>query len=116
MYQLSDPAIKAILKEWRPKEYHPPHTDVQEWIFSIESLCNVYGIPDVQRLQCATGFIKKELSIELRKVLAEARGRFGPIRWDQFKAFLVAFDRKIRLVATKLLLTWIPQRISERNG
>jgi len=105
MNQLSDPAIKAILKEWRPKEYYPPHTDVQDWIHSIESLCNVYGIPDVQRLQCAVGFIKEELSIELRRVLVEARERFGLVDWTQFKAFLVAFDRKIRLAATKIPLT-----------
>jgi len=113
MYQLSDPAIKAILRAWSPQEYYPPYTDVQEWTHSIESLCNEYGIPDIQRRQCAMGFIKEGLSTELRKVLAEAP---GSTYWNQFKAFLVAFDSKIQLVTTKLPLTWTSQGISERNG
>ena len=94
MYQLTDPAIEAILKEWRPQKYYPPYTDVQEWIHSIESLCTMYGVPDAQQLQCAIRFIKEELGTELRKVLADARVGFELLHWNQFKSFLVAFDRK----------------------
>lgn len=86
MYQLSDLAIKAILKEWRLKTYCPPYTDVKEWIRSIESYCNLYGIPDVQWLQCADNFINNEL----RRALA----MFGPLSWNQFKAVLIPIDRK----------------------
>lgn len=90
MYQLSELAIKAILKEWHPREYRPPYTDVQQWIESIESLCNQYGIPDIQRLQCAVGFIKKGL----RQALVDVAERFGIVHWNQFKGFLVIFDGK----------------------
>jgi len=104
MYQLPDPAIKAILKEWHPQEYYPPYTDAREWIDSIESLCNIYGIPDAQRLQCAVGFIKKELSTELRRVLEEAREWLSePVHWSQFKSFLVVFDRKWDLITIEPL-------------
>ena len=94
MHRLSDLALKAILKEWHPQEYDPPHTDVRGWIHSIESLCDTYGISDTQRPQCVTGFVKVELRTELRKVLVEARAKFGPVHWDQFKTFIVAFDRE----------------------
>jgi len=117
MYQLSDPAIKAILKEWHPKEYYPPYTDAGEWIDSIESLCNIYGIPNAQRLQCALGFTKKELSTELRKALDEAREWLGgPVNWTQFKSFLVVFDRRWDLVTIELSVTQILQRSSGSNG
>lgn len=92
MYQLSDPALEAILKEWHPEEYDPPNTNIREWIRSLESLCDTYGIPDLQRPQCAAGFIKDELSAELLKVLIDARTKFGPVYWDRFKCFMVAFD------------------------
>ena len=93
-YQLTDLAIEAILKDWHPQNYSPPYTDIHDWIHSIESLCELYGIPNVQRLECALRFIKEELSTELRNVLREARERFGPVYWDQFKNFLVIFDRE----------------------
>ena len=105
MHQLSDLALKAILKEWDPQEYDPPYTDVQEWIRSIDSLCDTYGIPDVQRPQCATDFIKNELRAELRKVLARALEQFGSVHWDQFKIFMVAFDSKRDSVVVELPLT-----------
>ena len=96
MHQLSDLALEAILdsEEFDSQEYDPPHTDVQEWICSIESLCDTYGIPDVQRPQCATYFAEDEISIELDDVLAKARQKFGPVHWDPFKNFMVAFDRE----------------------
>ena len=93
MYQLPDPAIEAILKEWDLQEYDPPKTDIREWTRIIESLCDTYGIPDTQRPQCATRFIKKELRDELENVLRDARGQFGPVRWPQFENFMVALDR-----------------------
>ena len=93
MYQLPDPAIEAILKEWDPKEYDPPNTDVREWIHTIESLCDTYGIPDTQRPQCATRFIKKELRAKLENVLKGPRTRLGPVCWMQFANFMVALDR-----------------------
>lgn len=92
MSQLSDLAIKAILKEWRPQTYWPPHTDVTEWIRSIESLCNLYGIPDSQRLRCAVTFVKKDIGADLQKVLEDAG--FVPLHWNLFRSFLVYFDRK----------------------
>jgi len=94
MHQLSDLALGAILKEWDTPEYDPPNTDIQEWTISIESLCNTYGIPDTQRPQCATRFIKSELRTELENVMREARARFGPIHWAQFANFMAEFDRK----------------------
>ena len=94
MPQLSDLALKTILEEWHPQQYDPPHTDITEWIRSIESLCDTYGIPDVQRPQCAAEFIKDELRAELLNVLRDARARFGSVHWDRFKNFMVAFDRE----------------------
>lgn len=88
MYQLSEPAIKAILKAWHPQKYRPPFTDVEKWIDSIESLCNEYGIPDGQRLRCAVNFVKEGL----RQALLEVGEKFGAVNWNQFKLLLVAFD------------------------
>ena len=93
MHQLSDLALEAILKEFDPQEYNPPHTDVREWTGSIELLCDTYGIPDVQRPQCAATFVKGELGTELRAVLEKARVELGPVHWDRFKIFMVEFDR-----------------------
>ena len=93
-YQLTDLTIEAILKDWHPQNYYPPYTDIHDWIHSIESLCELYGIPNVQRLECALRFIKEELSAELRNVLAGVQERVGPVCWDQFKGFLVVFDRE----------------------
>ena len=98
MYRLSDPAIEAILKEWNPQEYYPPNTDILEWNRTVGSLCDTYGIPDTQRPQCATRFIKSELRIELEQVLGDARTKFGPVRWPQFASFMVICDRKWDLV------------------
>jgi len=94
MHQLSDLALEAILKEWDTPEYDPPNTDIREWTHSIESLCDIYGIPDNQRPQCAAKFIEGELRTELGGVFREARDRFGPIHWAQFANFMAAFDRK----------------------
>ena len=94
MYQLSDQAIEAILKEWRPPVYDPPNTDIQEWIRTVGTLSDTYGIPDAQRAQCAVKFMKSELRAELEKVLGDARARFGSVRWAQFTTFMVAFDRE----------------------
>ena len=94
MHQLSDLALEAILKEWKPKDYDPPNTDVQQWILAIESLCDTYGIPDTQRPQCAVKFMKGELRTGLEDVLRNARATFGPTHWAQFTNFLTAFDRK----------------------
>ena len=94
MYQLPEIALEAILREWHPQKYDPLHTDIREWIHAMDSLCNVYGIPDTQRPQCAVRFINGELRTELLKVLADARARFGPVQWEQFKNFMVAFDRE----------------------
>lgn len=105
MYQLPDLALEAILKEWHPQQYDPPHSDVREWVNSIESLCDTYGVPDVQRPQCATGFIKDELSAELLKLLMEARAKFGSVHWVQFKNFMVAFDSESDLIAAERLST-----------
>lgn len=88
MNQLAEPAIKAILREWHPKMYRPPYTDVDKWTDSIESLCNLYGIPHVQRLRCAMGFIAEGA----RQALEEVAESLGAIYWDQFKALLAAFD------------------------
>ena len=99
MYLLTDLALEAILKEWHPQEYDPPHTDVREWIHSIDSLCDTYGVPDVQRPQCAVAFVKEQLRVELLKVLAGAREKFGPVHWDQFENFMVAFDRERNSIA-----------------
>jgi len=38
--------------------------------------------------------LKDELRTKLEDVLANARARFGPIHWAQFKIFMTAFDRK----------------------
>ena len=94
MYQLSDQAIEAILKEWHPPEYDPPNTDIQEWNLAVETLCDTYGIPDTQRAQCAVKFIKSGLRTELENVLRDARARFGSVRWARFANFMVAFDRE----------------------
>ena len=94
MYQLTDLALEAILKEFHPQEYDPPNTDVREWTRSIELLCDTYGIPDVQRPQCAANFVKGELGTELGTVLARARVEYGSVHWDRFKIFMVEFDRE----------------------
>ena len=93
-YRLTDLALNVILKEFHPQEYDPPHAGVREWVNSIESLCDIYGIPDVQRSQCAAGFIKDEFRTELLNMLEDARWKFGPVEWDQFKSFIVVFDRE----------------------
>ena len=111
MYQLSNPAIEAILKEWHPQSYNPPHTSVQEWIRTIESLCDTYGIPDTQRPQCATRFIRSGLRTELEDVLRDARTQFGPVHWAQFVNFMVALDRKQdRSTIAELLLKYLLQK------
>ena len=94
MAHISDLALEAILNEWHPQEYDPPHTDIREWTHSLETLCDTYGIPDTQRPQCATAFVKDGLRAGLLEVLADARTRFGPVHWDRFKIFIVAFDRR----------------------
>jgi hypothetical protein len=99
MYRLPDPAIEAILREWNPQEYYPPNTDVHEWNRTIGKLCGAYGIPDVQRPQCAARFVKKELRIELESVLKDSRTKVGPIQWGQFANFMVAFDRERDLIS-----------------
>ncbi|KAF9789709.1 hypothetical protein BJ322DRAFT_552634 [Thelephora terrestris] len=96
VYQLADPAVEAILNEWHLQEYAPPNTDIQEWICTIETLCDTYGVPDTQRPQCATRFIKSELRNELENVLRDSRTQFGPVHWTQFVNFMVALDRKFR--------------------
>ena len=92
MYRLTDLALNVILKEFHPQEYDPPHTNVRNWVHSIELLCDTFGIPDAQRPNCATSFIKEELRTELQNVLEDARRQFGPVQWDQFKSFIVVFD------------------------
>ena len=94
MYLLSDLALKAILGEWDPQRYDPPKTNIREWIRAIESLSDTYGIPDTQRPQCAVKFIRAGLRAELETVLKKARASFGPIHWDRFADFMIAFDRK----------------------
>ena len=111
MYQLSNPAIEAILTEWHPQDYNPPHTNIQEWIRTIESLCDTYGIPDTQRPQCATRFIRSRLRTELEDVLRDARTQFGRVHWVQFVNFMVALDRKRDPIAiAELLLTELLQK------
>ena len=92
---MDDPTLETILKKWNTQEYDPPHTDVREWIHSVESRCNAYGIPDVQRPQCATYFIKKELRAELLLAFEEVKEKFGSVRWAQFKNFMAEFDSKL---------------------
>jgi hypothetical protein len=116
MPPLPDPALNAVLKEWNPKEYDPPNTDVQEWTHTIESLCETYRIPDDQRPQCAVNFVKAELRNELEKVLEDARAKFGPVHWAQFKIFMKALDRKWGLEIIESLITEILQKISGRDG
>lgn len=104
MYRLSNPAIDAILKQWNLKEYDPPNTDIREWINDTGALCETYGIPETQRPECATRFIKKGLRTELEKVLKDARAQFGPVRWTQFTDFMVAFDRGWHLIDLSIRL------------
>ena len=94
MQQLPDPVLEAIPREFHPPEYNPPQTDVQEWIRSIELLCDKYGIPDVQRPQCTTAFVKDGLRTELGDVLTRARETSRPVHWDAFKNIMVEFDRE----------------------
>lgn len=94
MYLLPDVSLKAILKDWHPQKYNPPCTDVEEWTHSIELLCDAYGIPDVQRSECATCFVKDRFATELLGVLSVARETYGPLRWDQFKSLMVVIDGK----------------------
>ena len=77
-----------------PEVSPPYYADVQEWVHSIELLCDLYGIPNVQRLQCALHSTEEELSTELCDVSGEVRERVGPVFRDQFtEGFLVVFDR-----------------------
>ena len=110
MYRLPDPAIEAILKEWDSQEYDPPNTNIREWIRAIESLCDTYGIPDTQRPQCATRFVKGELRIQLESVLEDAQTQFGPVLWAQFANFMVALDRRLDSIVIELLLIKFLQR------
>lgn len=98
MYQLSDRTIEAILKEWHPTEYNPLSTNIDEWIRSMELLCNEYGIPDPQRARCAVKFTTNELRVELESVLEGARARSNPISWDRFMKFMIEFDRESQLI------------------
>ena len=94
MNQLNDPAIKAILKDWHPQKYCPLHTDVQQWIDSIELLCIRYAIPNAQWPQCAVHFIEEDIGTVLSNVLAEILEEYGPVDWNRFKRFMIAFDRE----------------------
>ena len=104
MHRLSDLALEAILREFDSQDYDPLHTDVWEWIDSIELLCDTYGVPDVQRPQCATAFTKGDFRTDLENALAEARERFGPVHWVPFKNSMVAFDqyREYDLIAINI--------------
>ena len=109
MYLLSDLALEAILRKWSPQRYDPPRANIQEWIRAIESLSDTYGIPDTQRPQCAAKFIRGDLQADLEIVLRDARARFGPIHWDRFADFMIAFDRKWDLITVGPLMTEILQ-------
>ena len=89
MHQLSDLALEAILREFDSQEYDPLHTDVRGWIDNIELLCDTYGVPDMQRPECAKAFTKGDLRTDLENALAE----FGLVHWIPFKNSMVAFDR-----------------------
>ena len=115
MHQLPDPAIEAILKEWNPQEYVPPNTDIREWIRTIESLCNTYGIPDTQRPQCAARFVKRGLRPQLERALKNARAKFGPILWTQFANFMVALDCRSDSITIEPSLIGLLQ-INFKNG
>ena len=84
MNGISDLALRSI------GTHDPAHTDIQGWTHTVEALCYTYGISDTRPPQ----FVKDELRTELEKVLADARARFVPIPWAQFKNFMTAFDRK----------------------
>jgi len=105
MYQLNDLALNLILKEFHPQEYDPPRTDVQKWANSIESLCDIYGVPDIQRPECTVRFIRDELRAGARKVLEDVRKDRGSMRWDQFRDFMIKFDGEWDSTTTERPLT-----------
>ena len=69
--------------------------------------------------QCATGFVKDGLRARLLEVSVDARMRFGPVHWNQYKTFMVAFDRGRAPIAVDVelpLIKPIPQSLSGSDG
>lgn len=95
MRLLSDPAIEAILKEWcQINFYNPYYTKLDPWIQSVETLCATYGIPDIQRAQCAAQFTSSVAQTAVEKELEDARAANAHIHWAQFVNFMKAYDRE----------------------
>ena len=109
---LTELAITAILRAWNPQVYHPPFTDVEMWIGSIELLCEQYGIPDIQRQRCAVVFVKNGLRQALVRVVEE----FRVVRWDRFKALLREFDSERGSIPIQLSLTLVLQGSTGSSG
>lgn len=99
MHLRTSPLFETTLESRPTIKYDPLQSDIHKWHLNVEALFDRYGVPDVQRPQRATKYIKDEFGTELRNVLEEAEAEFGPIRWAQFKEFMVAFDRKRYLIA-----------------
>jgi hypothetical protein len=60
----------------------------------MEELCTTYGIPDVQRAQCAANFTESEVRTVIERELEDARASCTHIHWAQFTDSMAAFDRE----------------------
>ena len=109
---LSDPAIKAILREWKLKEYNPLLTkSFIQWSREVEVLCEKYGIPDAQRAQCALTFMGKGVRAGIEDHFM-ARAGSKPTDWASFKGFMGEFDSEWWLTAiAQPFTTDIPQDV-----
>lgn len=88
-----EPAFEEMIGQ--VTNYDPLNSDVHKWIKHLDRLFdNVLMVSDEWRPEWALLlFMKHEYGTELKRILEVARGWFGPISWDQFKEFMIEFDR-----------------------
>ena len=86
--------------EFDKNKYNPMHSNINEWIKSMEALFEESDIDDCKRPLSAVGNIEGVIGTDLRRTVKKAEAEFGPIGWDQFKKFMIAFDGKHCWMAT----------------
>ena len=75
-------------------KYDPLRSNINRWICSMEIMFAKQGIVNTERPLVAAKNIEGEFGTELYSIVEKAEADFGPIGWDQFKNFMIAFNGK----------------------